>query len=98
AAAQTSITLNADPVPIVEVQINDRPVRLEVDPRFPRGLAMSNAAAERLHVRRVPVLAVRVGIDGSDATLRGRIARPRIVFPGGAEMDTESRRAFAGIF
>jgi hypothetical protein len=30
--------------------------------------------------------------------LRGRLARPRIVFAGGAEMDTEATRAFAGIF
>lgn len=98
AAAQTSITLNADPVPIVDAEINGRPVRLEVDPRFPRGVALSTAAAERLRVRRVPLLAINVGIEGSDATMRGRLARPRIVFAGGAEMDTESTRAFAGIF
>jgi hypothetical protein len=98
AAAQTSITLNADPVPIIEAQINGRPVRLEVDLRFPRGVAMSRAAAERLRVTRVPFLGIGIGIEGSDATLSGRLARPRIVFPGGAEMDTESRRAFAGIF
>jgi hypothetical protein len=98
AAAQTSITLNADPVPIIEAEINGRPVRLEVDPRFPRGLAMSRAAAERLRVTRVPFLGIGIGLEGSDATLSGRLARPRIIFPGGAEMDTESRRAFAGIF
>ena len=98
AAAQTSITLNADPVPIVEAQINGRPVRLEVDLRFPRGIAMSRAAAERLRVTRVPFLGIGIGLEGSDATLSGRLARPRVVFPGGAEMDTESRRAFAGIF
>lgn len=98
AAAQTAITLNADPVPIIEAEINGRPVRLEVDLRFPRGLALSTAAAERLRVRRAPLLSVGVGIEGSDATLRGRVARPRIVFPGGVELDTESTRAFAGIF
>ncbi len=98
AAAQTAITLNADPTPIVEAQINGRPVRLEVDLRFPRGLAMSRAAAERLRVTRVPFLGIGIGLEGSDATLSGRLARPRIVVPGGEEMDTESRRAFAGIF
>jgi hypothetical protein len=98
ASAQTSITLNANPAPIIEAQINGQPVRLEVDLRFPRGLAMSRAAAERLRVRRVPFLGIGIGLEGSDATLSGRLARPRIVFPGGAEMDTESTRAFAGIF
>lgn len=98
AAARSALTLHADPVPIVEVQINGRPVRLEVDPRFPRGVAMSRAAGERLGVRRLPLLAVTVGLEGSDAALRGRLARPRIVFPGGAEMDSESTRAFIGIF
>jgi hypothetical protein len=98
AAAQTSITLSADPVPIINAEINGRPVRLEVDPRFPRGVALSTAAAERLRVRRVPLLAINIGIEGSDSTMRGRLARPRITFPGGAELDTESTRAFAGIF
>lgn len=98
AAGQTSITLSADPVPIINAEINGRPVRLEVDPRFPRGLALSQVAAERLRVRRVPFLALAVGIEGSDSTLRGRLARPRITFPGGAELDTESTRAFSGIF
>jgi hypothetical protein len=98
AAAQTSITLNADPVPIINAEINGRPVRLEVDTRFPRGIALSTAAAERLRVRRVPFLAIAIGIEGSDATMRGRLARPRVTFPGGAELDTESTRAFAGIF
>ena len=98
AMAQTSITLHADPVPIVEAEINGRPVRLEVDLRFPRGIAMSRAAAERLRVTRIPLLNISIGLEGSEATLRGRLARPRIVFPGGAEMDMESTRAFAGIF
>lgn len=98
AEAQTSITLNADPVPIIDAEINGRPVRLEVDLRFPRGVAMSQAAAERLRVRRVPFLGIGLAMEGSSAILSGRLARPRIVFPGGAELDTESTRAFAGIF
>lgn len=90
--AQTAITLPATPAPIVAAEINGRPVRLEVDPRFPSGLALSSSAAERLGVRRVPMLAMSVGIEGSDATLRGRIARPRVLFDGRAS------RVFIGVF
>lgn len=93
ALAQEAITLDASPVPIVEAEINGQPVRLEVDLRFPRGLALSTAAAERLRVRRIPLASARIGIEGSDATLRGRIARPRLLFNG-----EEATRAFTGIF
>jgi len=93
AHAQDAITLDANPVPIVDADINGRPVRLEVDLRFPRGLALSREAAERLRVRRVPLLGVRIGIEGSDATLAGRIARPRLVFDG-----EEATSAFSGVF
>lgn len=91
AAAQTSITLTADPVPIVEAEINGRPVRLEVDPRMPDMLALSTPAAERLGVRRIPFAAVGVGIEGG-GSMRGRIARPRISF------GQRAARNFAGIF
>jgi len=94
ASAQDAITLDASPAPIVDVAINGRPVRLEVDLRFPRGVALSNEASERLRVRRLPLAGIRIGIEGSDATLRGRIARPRIVFGGGEE----ATRAFTGVF
>jgi hypothetical protein len=93
AQAQDAITLDANPVPIVEAEINGRPVRLEVDLRFPRGLALSREAAERLRVMRLPIVGVRIGIEGSDATLAGRIARPRLVFDG-----EEATRAFSGVF
>lgn len=92
ASAQEAITLNALPVPLVDAEINGRPVRLELDLRMPEALAMSNAAGERLRVRRVPFAAVRIGVDGSEATLRGRIARPRLEFGG------ETSRAFTGLF
>lgn len=92
AAAQSAVTLHADPVPVVEARINERPVRLEVDLRLPEALALSRAAAERLRVRRVPLAQIAVGVEGGEATLRGRIARPRLVFDG------RSSRAFAGIF
>lgn len=91
-AQPTSITIPADPVPIVSAEINGRPVRFEVDLRFPSGIALSTAAAERLRVRRVPFVAIGVGIEGSGSTLRGRIARPRVVF------GEEDARAFTGIF
>jgi hypothetical protein len=91
--AQSSITLDARAGnPIIEARINDRPVRLEVDLRMGDYVALSNAAAERLRVRRVPFANIRVGIDGSDASIRGRIARPRIEFGG------EDSQSFAGIF
>ena len=59
-AQPTSITIPADPVPIVSAEINGRPVRFEVDLRFPSGIALSTAAAERLRVRRVPFVAILV--------------------------------------
>jgi hypothetical protein len=93
AAAQTSsITIDADPVPIVDAQINGQPVRLEVDLRMGGYMAMSTQAAERLHVRRVPFVGIRVGIEGGSNLIRGRVARPRIVFAG------DDARATTGVF
>ncbi|MEQ1492252.1 MAG: retropepsin-like aspartic protease [Terricaulis sp.] len=91
ALAQTSITLDATPVAIIDAQINGRPVRLEVDPRMPDMLALSTPAAERLGVRRLPFAQARVGIDGG-GSMDGRIARPNIRF------GQRSARNFAGIF
>ena len=82
-SAQSSrIEFDASPAPIVAARINGRDVRLEVDLRLPDVLVLNPAAAERLNVRRVPLLAVGVGVDDG-ATLRGRLARPRIVFASG---------------
>lgn len=92
ATAQRSITLQASPVPIVDAEINGRPIRLEVDLRMPEVLVLSRAAAERLGVRQLPIGHVQVGIDGSGALLRGRIARPRIIFAG------RGARALTGVF
>jgi hypothetical protein len=91
ALAQTSLTLAAAPVPIIEAQINDRPVRLEVDLRMPDMLTLSSQAAERMRVRRLPFANVQVNVDGGGA-IRGRIARPRI------EFGDRASRAFAGVF
>ncbi|MEQ1817904.1 MAG: retropepsin-like aspartic protease [Terricaulis sp.] len=91
ALAQTSITLEAAPVAIIDAQINGRPVRLEVDSRMPDMLALSTPAAERLGVRRLPFAQVQVGIEGG-GSMRGRIARPNIRF------GERSARNMAGIF
>ena len=91
ALAQTSITLDVAPVALIDAQINNRPVRLEVDPRMPDMLVLSTVAAERLRVRRLPFAQVRVGVDGG-GSMDGRIARPNIRF------DQRSARNFAGIF
>ncbi|GAM97236.1 hypothetical protein U91I_00861 [alpha proteobacterium U9-1i] len=66
-------------------------MRLEVDLRFPSGLALSGASSERLRVRRLPLVGVRVGVDGG-ASLRGRVARPRI------EFGDEASRAWTAVF
>src|SRR5262245_14461741 len=79
ALAQTSITLDVAPVAVIDAQINNRPVRLEVDPRMPDLLAISTPAAERLGVRRLPFAQVRASIDGG-GSMNGRIARPNIRF------------------
>lgn len=91
ALAQTAVTLPANPAPIIDATINDRPVRLEVDPRLPDVLVLSGDAAARLGVRRLPLASAVVSVDGG-SSIRGRIARPRIVFGGRAS------RALAGVF
>ena len=91
ALAQTSTTLDAAPVALIDAEINGRPVRLEVDPRMPDMLALSTPAAERLGVRRLPFAQVQVGIEGG-GSMRGRIARPTIRF------GARAARNLAGIF
>lgn len=91
AAAQSSITLNANPTILVDASINGRPVRLEVDLRFPDVLVLSQAAAERLGVRRVPLARVVAALD--DARVSGRLARPHVAFANG-----ERVRVNAGVF
>lgn len=90
AFAQASITLQADPVPIVAAQINGQPVRLEVDLRLADMLVLNPDAAARLGVRRLPFVGARAVLD--DSMIRGRVARPRIAFEGG------DARAIAGVF
>jgi hypothetical protein len=91
ALAQTSITLDVAPVALIDATINNRPVRLEVDPTMPQMLAISTTAAERLRVRRIPFAQARVLVDGG-SSMDGRIARPNIRF------GERSARAFSGIF
>lgn len=85
--AQTSITLRADPTPIVEVQINGTPVRLEVDTNAGAYVMMERSVAERLRVRPFPLRRFRVGVDGSDQMLNGRVAYPTLRFANGAEAE-----------
>lgn len=94
AAAQTELTLHADPVPIITVQINGVSVNLEVDTQSSEGVVMINSAtARRLQLRPAMIGRLRIGVDGSDTMLNGRIARPSITFPNGDEVP-----AVVGIF
>lgn len=87
ASAQTALTLRADPVPIIEVEINGAPVRLEVDTNAGAYVMMERAVAERLRVRPFPLRRFRVGVDGSDEMLNGRVARSTLRFANGAETE-----------
>lgn len=90
ASAQRALTLEAARVPTMAAEINGRPVQLEVDLRFPRGLALSTASAQRLRVQRVPFVNANIAVEGG-GSMRTRLARPRIVF------GEEDARAFAVI-
>src|SRR5262249_6993236 len=81
AFAQSELTLQANPLPVVNATINGHPVRLEVGLYLPSGVVLNQPVAQRLGVRNVPFIAVRVADD--DDSIRGRIARPQIQFEGG---------------
>lgn len=87
---QTSITIAASPTPIVDAQINGQPVRLEIDLRASDFLLLNPQVADRLHVLRL--IGLRLSID-SGASIRGRVARPRIVFA-----QNQTSQKLAGIF
>ena len=57
-AQSAAIVLEANPIPIVEVEINHQPVRLQVDPALPDILVMNTATAERLGLRNLPLAQV----------------------------------------
>jgi hypothetical protein len=90
-AQPTSIVLEANPIPIVEVEINGQNVRLQVDPALPDMLVMNTAIAERLGLRNLPFAQVRIVMD--DTGLTGRAARPNMRFANG-----EVERVTAAIF
>lgn len=90
AALGDEIVLRAD-APVVEVRINDKPARLLVDPFLPDLMTFNPEAGARLGVRPLPMMAARAVFD--DASVRARIARPRIVFANG-----RSSRAITGLF
>lgn len=91
AFAQSELTLQANPLPVVNATINGHPVRLEVALWLGAGVVLSRETANRLGVHNVPFIAVRVLND--DDSVTGRIARPQIQFEGG-----RTTRAWTGVF
>ena len=81
AAAQNAITLQANPVPIVDAELDGKPARLEVHLRFSETLLLNRAAADRLGIRNSMIGRRIVGADGA-TQLRGRPIRPRILIGG----------------
>jgi hypothetical protein len=80
ASAEDQWTVEASPDPIIEVKINGEPVRLLVDPRLPKMMVLNPAARERLGITLVPLWRASFMLDGT--TVRGRVARPNVRFPG----------------
>lgn len=91
AAAADELTLRAAPLPVVDVQVNERPARFIVDATLPDVIVFSPAAARRLGVGPVPLVRAQVALE--DMSITGRVARPRIVFANG-----RGARALAGLF
>ncbi|MDZ4775814.1 MAG: hypothetical protein SGJ23_03410 [Alphaproteobacteria bacterium] len=77
--------------PIVEITVNDKPARMLVDPTLPDMMVFNPDAQARLGVRPVPMVNARAVFD--DASIRARVARPKLVFANG-----KSSRAFTGLF
>lgn len=84
------LVLRAD-APIVDVTVNDKPARMLVDPMLPELMVFNPDTQTRLAVRPVPMVNARAVFD--DASVRARLARPKIVFANG-----KSSRAFTGLF
>lgn len=94
ASAQAELTLHANPVPIVTVEINGVPMNLEVDTQSAQGMIVVNTAvARRIGLRPSMFGRVRIGVDGSDTMLAGRTTRPSVAFLNGTEA-----RTVVGIF
>ncbi len=89
-ARADEIVLRADS-PIVDVTINGKPARMLVDTFLPDMMVLNPDTQTRLGVRPIPMVGGRAVFD--DASVRARIARPRIVFANG-----KSSRAFTGLF
>lgn len=90
AARADEIVLRAD-APIVDVTINGKPARMLVDLTLPDMMLFNPDTQTRLGVRPIPMVNARAVFD--DASIRGRIAHPRMIFANG-----KSSRAFAGLF
>ena len=91
AAHAEDVTFNATPYPIVTAEVNGKPARFQIDTTLPDVAVLNPAAAQRFGVRAIPAVGVQIGLD--DAMIKGRIARPRIVFANGA-----ATRSFVGLF
>lgn len=90
-AQTTDLTLRGDPLPVVDVRINNEPLRLLVDPRMPDALTLNASAAARAGVRVAPMMQARLVVD--DASLLARLARPNIRYANGRQ-----RRSMAIVF
>ena len=77
--------------PIVAVTVNGKPARMFVDPTLPDMMVFNPDTQTRLGVRPLPMVGARAVFD--DASIRARVARPRMVFANG-----KSSRAFTGLF
>lgn len=80
AAAQVEIRLSANPVPVIDVRVDQRPARLEVVPELAGGIVLNPGAAERLGVRLVPFPRGTLRLTDGDAAVRTRLGMQRVYF------------------
>ena len=80
-AQQAEITLNADPVPIIEARINGHRARFEVDLRFGPAVMLNEAPANRMRVFPMGLGNLNVSLDGA-ARLRGRLTNLQLSIDG----------------
>ena len=94
AASADELRLDArSGAPVIEAEINGRPVRLIVDTTMPALAALDRQAAARLGLTRLPpFMSAVMELDGERA-LRGRLARPQVRFPDG-----QSSRVITALF
>jgi len=79
-ALAQSIELAANPVPIVEVTVGNRPARLEVIPDFPGSVVLNRDSAQRLRVTTVPFPHGTFRLADGDGAVRMRLGTQRVSF------------------